>query len=98
MKKILSLLFWGILFFGYNKVSYASSDIIIDSITPEVSLEFIEEDSIDSFFKDPVFPNITEPIVHFLAGDSLIVVIVLGSILIILLSILIIILKNIMVD
>lgn len=57
MKKILSLLFLGILFFGYNKVSYANSDIIIDYIEPELSLEFIEKNSFDSFFKDPSVPE-----------------------------------------
>lgn len=53
MKKILSLLFLATLLLGYNKISYASDDILIESISPEVSIEFIENDSFDSLFKRP---------------------------------------------
>lgn len=55
MKKIFVTLFLFFLMFSHNKVSFASDKIIIDYIDPELSVELIEDTSIDSPFKYPSF-------------------------------------------
>ncbi len=57
MKRIFVTLFLFILMFSHNKVSFASDDIIVDYIDPELSIEVIEDSLIDSLFKDLNFPE-----------------------------------------
>ncbi len=57
MKKIFVTLFLFILMFSHNKVSFASDDIIVDYIDPELSIEVIEDTSMDSLFKAHNFPE-----------------------------------------
>ncbi len=98
MKKIFVTLLLFILMLSHNKVSFASDDIIVDYIDPELSIEVIEDSLIDSFFKNLNFQNFMELIVHYSSGTYPAAVIHLLSTLPILLFILIIILKIITVD